>query len=65
METEENHHPSDLIDQIITNVIGFSQKNGNLLTKYDDQFFLAYFDRIKIDQTLKKLDSHTKEMEVD
>ena len=64
MEREEKTITPSLIDQIIANVIGFSQTNGNLLEKYTDTFFLNYFDRMKIDETLKKLESHQKELEM-
>lgn len=47
MEKEE--YTQDMIDHILCNVIGYSQQNGNLLTKYDDNFYLSYFDRLKID----------------
>ena len=63
MEREEklsSTYSVDLIEQIVSNVIGFSQAGGNLLTKYNDDFFLNYFDRLKIDETIKKLESHQK-----
>ena len=56
MEREEKStNSADLIEQIVSNVIGFSQSNGNLLNKYNDEFYLNYFDRLKIDETMKKL----------
>lgn len=58
MEKEE--YTQDIIDQIICNVIGYSQANGNLLHKYNDAFYLNYFDRIKIDETVRKAPAHQK-----
>lgn len=52
-----------MIDQIIINVIGYSQKNGDLLHKYNDDFYLSYFDRFKIDETIKKIPEEQKELE--
>lgn len=52
------------MDQILANVVGYSAQNGNLLTKYNDHFYLNYFDRLKIDETLKKVPSHQKELEL-
>ena len=63
MEREEkltSSYSINLIEQIVSNVIGFSQAQGNLLNKYNDAFFLNYFDRLKIDETTKKLESHQK-----
>lgn len=58
MEKEE--YTQQMIDQIICNVIGYSQANNDLLNKYSDQFYLSYFDRLKIDQTIKKVPQHQK-----
>lgn len=60
MEKEE--YTQDMIEQIIYNVIGYSQQNGDLLCKYNDEFYLSYFDRLKIDEAVKKVTIHTKEL---
>lgn len=46
------------IDKLITNFIGYSQSHDHLLTKYNDSFYLNYFDRLKIDESVKKIQSH-------
>lgn len=55
MMEKEEFSRGNIIDQILCNIIGYSQENGNLLTKYNDEFYLAYFDRLKIDETIKKV----------
>jgi hypothetical protein len=35
----------NIADRIIDNIVGYSQQHGNLLHKYNLEFFLAYFDR--------------------
>lgn len=62
MQKEEYSH--EMIDHILRNVIGYSQLNGDLLSKYNDAFYLAYFDRLKIDETMKKVSTHHKELEI-
>ena len=59
MEKEE-YTKSSIIDQILYNFIGYSQQNGSLLTKYNDEFYLSYFDRLKIDETIKKVPPNKK-----
>ncbi len=35
--------------QLLTNnIVSFSQQNGNLLSKYNEKFFLQYFDRTNL-----------------
>lgn len=51
---------SSAIEKIINNFIGYSQHHGHLLQKYNDSFYLNYFDRLKIDEAVKKVDSHQK-----
>jgi hypothetical protein len=63
MEKEE-FTKSNIIDQILYNFIGYSQLNGGLLTKYNDEFYLSYFDRLKIDETIKKVPIQQKELEI-
>ena len=53
MEKEESQ--AITIDKLINNFIGFSQSHGHLLAKYNDAFYLNYFDRLKIDETVKKI----------
>ena len=54
----------ELIHQMIANLVGYSESHGDLLTKYHEQFYLSYFDRVKIDQASKEFPSH-KEIEVE
>lgn len=51
-----------MVEHLLCNFIGYSQENGDLLNKFTDEYILVYFDRFKIDEAVKKVQSHQKEL---
>ena len=47
----------ELIEQMVNNLIGYSELNGNLLDKFQEPFFLSYFDRFRIEEASLKFPS--------
>jgi hypothetical protein len=60
----EKELSSDLISLMIGNLIGYSESQGGLIEKYEEEFYLDYFDRMKIDEATRKV-PHSKELEVE
>ena len=49
---------SDCATQIITNIINYSERHGDLLGKYSLDFYLQYFDRQKLINLASRLPPH-------